>query len=162
MCANLKSAGIVQPFIVTGNDALLLYIVCHTLPIFSWLFFPDSESDNTRDRTGCYLSHRTKLEPVQPSPQGRHLKSPAVIGWNTRHGSVVTSHHGVVILVTDLCDNCSFDDVDHRCCWSIYGPSMSDHQCIMTQCNGWGWVLFSSAAASAALYYVIKTPLIVI
>ena len=101
MCANLKSAGIVQPFILTGKDALLLCIVCHTLPIFSWLFFVDSESDNTRDRTGCYLSHRTKLEPVKPPGQtlekssGDWMRDPAWVCCDESSWSGHISHWSV-------------------------------------------------------------------
>ena len=54
-------------------DALLPWIVWHTLPIFRWLFFFESESDDIRERTGCHFSHRTQLEPVSVQPPGHTL-----------------------------------------------------------------------------------------
>ena len=72
--------------------------------------------------------------------------SPAWVCCDESSGSGNISHQHVT---TD-----NFDDVDHHCAGHCA-------HCIMTQqCHGWGRGLFSSAAATVTLYYVIKTPLI--
>ena len=71
---------------------------------------------------------------------------PAWVCCDESSGSGNISHQHVT---TD-----NFDDVDHHCAGHCA-------HCIMTQqCHGWGRGLFSSAAATVTLYYVIKTPLI--
>ena len=72
--------------------------------------------------------------------------APAWVCCDESSGSGNISHQHVT---TD-----NFDDVDHHCAGHCA-------HCIMTQqCHGWGRGLFSSAAATVTLYYVIKTPLI--